>query len=149
MLKYEESLPLKLLKAREATMNFFRPVLQEISLTEQQWRIIRALAEHQELESKQLADLCCILSPSLTGIINRLEQQGYIQRRRSAEDQRRVLISLTDKAQAMFEQVTPLLEDRYREISQQFTQENLDQLSELLNKLSALKPESKKTPCES
>jgi homoprotocatechuate degradation regulator HpaR len=149
MLKYEESLPLKLLKAREATMNFFRPVLQEISLTEQQWRIIRALAEHQELESKQLADLCCILSPSLTGIINRLEQQGYIQRRRSAEDQRRVLISLTDKAQAMFEQVTPLLEDRYREISQQFTQENLDQLSELLNKLSALKPESKKTTCES
>ncbi|MDR9466613.1 homoprotocatechuate degradation operon regulator HpaR [Marinospirillum sp.] len=149
MLKYQESLPLKLLKAREATMNFFRPVLQEISLTEQQWRIIRALAQHQELESKQLADLCCILSPSLTGIINRLEQQDYIQRRRSAEDQRRVLISLTDKAQTMFEQVTPLLEDRYREITEQFTQENLDQLSELLNKLSALKPESKKTECES
>lgn len=148
MLKYEESLPLKLLRAREATMNFFRPVLQEISLTEQQWRIIRVLAQHGELESKQLADLCCILSPSLTGIINRLEQQDYIQRRRSPEDQRRVLLSLTAKAQTMFEQVTPLLEDRYREITEQFTQENLDQLSQLLNKLTQIKPEVK-TECES
>jgi len=148
MLKYEESLPLKLLKAREATMNFFRPVLQEISLTEQQWRIIRVLAQHGELESKQLADLCCILSPSLTGIINRLEQQDYIQRRRSPEDQRRVLLSLTGKAQAMFERVTPLLEERYREITEQFTQENLDQLSQLLNKLSQIKPEIK-AECES
>lgn len=140
MLKYEESLPLKLLRAREATMNFFRPVLQEISLTEQQWRIIRVLAQHGELESKQLADLSCILSPSLTGIINRLEQQNYIQRRRSPEDQRRVLLSLTEKAQNMFEQVTPLLEERYREITAQYSQENLEQLSQLLNQLSQIKP---------
>lgn len=142
MLKYEESLPLKLLKAREATMNFFRPVLLDISLTEQQWRIIRALAEYKELESKQLADLCCILSPSLTGIISRLEQQGYTQRRRSNEDQRRILISLTEKAEAMFTRVTPLLEARYQEITEQFTQENLDQLSELLNKLTQIKPDN-------
>lgn len=140
MLKYEESLPLKLLKAREATMNFFRPVLLDIPLTEQQWRIIRALAEHKELESKQLADLCCILSPSLTGIISRLEQQGYTQRRRSNEDQRRILISLTEKAEDMFTRVTPLLEARYQEITEQFTQENLDQLSELLNQLTQIKP---------
>lgn len=148
MLKYEESLPLKLLKAREATMNFFRPVLLDISLTEQQWRIIRALAEHKELESKQLADLCCILSPSLTGIISRLEQQGYTQRRRSNEDQRRILISLTEKAETMFKRVTPLLEARYQEITEQYTQENLDQLYELLNKLTQIKPASEGSKTE-
>lgn len=140
MRKYEESLPLKLLKAREVTMNFFRPVLQEIPLTEQQWRVIRALAEHKELESKQLADLCCILSPSLTGIINRLEQQGYIKRRRSSDDQRRILISLTIKAKEMFEVTAPLLEERYQQITEQFTEENLVELSLLLNKLSKLQP---------
>ncbi|EXJ12561.1 MULTISPECIES: homoprotocatechuate degradation operon regulator HpaR [Nitrincola] len=148
MLKYEESLPLKLLKAREATMNFFRPVLLDISLTEQQWRIIRALAEHKELESKQLADLCCILSPSLTGIISRLEQQGYTQRRRSNEDQRRILISLTEKAETMFKRVTPLLEARYQEITEQYTQENLDLLYELLNKLTQIKPVSEGSKTE-
>lgn len=137
--KYEESLPLKLLKAREVTMGFFRPVLQEIPLTEQQWRIVRALSEHTELESKQLADLCCILSPSLTGIINRLEQQGYIKRRRSPDDQRRILISLTIKAKEMFKKVAPILEQRYQLITEQFDQQDLINLSQLLDKLCLVK----------
>ena len=140
MRKYEDSIPLKLLKAREVTMGFFRPVLHEIPLTEQQWRVIRALDEHGELESKQLADLCCILSPSLTGIISRLEQQGYIQRRRSPEDQRRVLISLTDKAKEMFDRISPVLEERYQEITRQFSKENMEQLNKLLNQLCQIKP---------
>jgi homoprotocatechuate degradation regulator HpaR len=140
MRKYEDSIPLKLLKAREVTMAFFRPVLQEIPLTEQQWRVIRALDEHVELESKQLADLCCILSPSLTGIISRLEQQDYIQRRRSPEDQRRVLISLTDKAKQMFNSISPSLEARYQAITDQFSKENMEQLDKLLNQLCQIKP---------
>lgn len=140
MRKYEDSIPLKLLKAREVTMAFFRPVLQEIPLTEQQWRVIRALDEHLELESKQLADLCCILSPSLTGIISRLEQQDYIQRRRSPEDQRRVLISLTDKAKQMFNSISPSLEARYQAITDQFSKENMEQLDKLLNQLCQIKP---------
>ncbi|MGB2130375.1 MAG: homoprotocatechuate degradation operon regulator HpaR [Marinobacterium sp.] len=140
MRKYEDSIPLKLLKAREVTMAFFRPVLQEIPLTEQQWRVIRALDEHGELESKQLAELCCILSPSLTGIISRLEQQDYIQRRRSPEDQRRVLISLTEQAKAMFAQISPTLEARYQEITRQFSPENMEQLDKLLSKLCQIKP---------
>ncbi|SIP93434.1 homoprotocatechuate degradation operon regulator HpaR [Marinobacterium stanieri] len=140
MRKYEDSIPLKLLKAREVTMAFFRPVLQEIPLTEQQWRVIRALDEYEELESKQLAELCCILSPSLTGIISRLEQQGYIQRRRSPEDQRRVLISLTEEAKEMFARISPTLQETYQEITRQFSPESMEQLDKLLNKLCQIKP---------
>ena len=140
MRKYEDSIPLKLLKAREVTMAFFRPVLQEIPLTEQQWRVIRALDEYEELESKQLADLCCILSPSLTGIISRLEQQGYIPRRRSPEDQRRVLISLTEEAKEMFARISPTLQETYQEITRQFSPESMEELDKLLNKLCQIKP---------
>jgi homoprotocatechuate degradation regulator HpaR len=139
MRKFDDSIPLKLLKAREVTMAYFRPILQEIPMTEQQWRVIRALNEYEELESKQLADLCCILSPSLTGIISRLENQGYIKRRKSMEDQRRVLLSLTDKAKDMFERVSPTLEARYRAMSEQFSEENMEQLHQLLNKLCQIK----------
>lgn len=140
MRKFNDSLPLRLLKAREAAMAFFRPLLQEIPLTEQQWRVIRALNEFEELESKQLAELCCILSPSLTGIINRLEQQGYIKRRKSSEDQRRILLSLTDKSKEMFARMSPLLEARYQEMTERFSPEDMKALEELLNKLCDLKP---------
>ena len=135
MRKFDDSIPLKLLKARESTMSFFRPILQEIGLTEQQWRVIRALNEHGELESKQLADLCCILSPSLTGIINRLEAQDYLKRRKSTEDQRRILISLTDKATTMFRNVSPRLEGRYAEMTSQLSPEKMQQLKELLDEI--------------
>ncbi|WP_432695030.1 homoprotocatechuate degradation operon regulator HpaR [Marinobacterium sp. YM272] len=140
MRKFDDSIPLKLLKAREVTMGFFRPILQEIPMTEQQWRVIRALNEHEEMESKQLADLCCILSPSLTGIINRLEQQGYINRRKSPEDQRRTLISLTDKAKRMFAELSPRLEQRYRDLADELTPEDLAMLHKLLTKVCNIKP---------
>ena len=140
MRKFEDSLPLQLLKAREASMNFFRPLLQENSLTEQQWRVLRALYAYKELESKQLAQHCCILSPSLTGIIKRLEQQGYIQRRKSDTDQRRTLISLTDQALELFERLSPEVDARYKAFTEKFGDEKLKQLSELLNELSRLTP---------
>jgi len=132
MRKFDDSLPLKLLKAREATMNFFRPILQEISLTEQQWRIIRALKEFGPLESKQLAERCCILSPSLTGIIKRLEQQNFIKREQSSEDQRRVLLSLTSHANDVFDEVSPRLEACYQKMTVQFSEEKMQLLKELL-----------------
>nr|WP_221801679.1 homoprotocatechuate degradation operon regulator HpaR [Oceanobacter mangrovi] len=140
MRKFNDSIPLKLLRAREATMAFFRPILQEIGLTEQQWRVIRALNEYEELESKQLADICCILSPSLTGIINRLEASGHIKRRKSTEDQRRMLISLTDEAKTMFAGVSPRLEGRYHAIADKLSAEKMALLHELLDEVINLEP---------
>lgn len=141
MRKFEDSLPLQLLKARETSMQFFRPLLQENNLTEQQWRILRALKAYEELELNQLAECCCILRPSLTGIIKRLEQQGYIKRRRSEEDHRRILLTLTEQALALFERVSPEVDARYETFIQHFGQDKLAQLSQLLHELAALKPE--------
>lgn len=140
MRKFDDSLPLKLLKARETTLNYFRPILKEISLTEQQWRIIRALNEYGALESKQLAERCCILSPSLTGIIKRLEQQNFIQREKSTEDQRRVLLSLTDHAQKVFDDVSPRFEERYSKITARFGEEKMEEFKELLTFMAKLEP---------
>lgn len=140
MRRFEDSLPLQLLKAREASMQFFRPLLQENNLTEQQWRVLRALKAYGELESKQLAEHCCILSPSLTGIIKRLEQQNYIKRRKSEEDQRRTLLSLSDQAVELFERLSPDVDARYQAFIDRFGADKLEQLSDLLNELSSIKP---------
>mgnify|MGYP003384884573 FL=1 len=140
MRKFDDSLPLKLLRARETALNHFRPLLKEISLTEQQWRIIRALNEYGALESKQLAECCCILSPSLTGIIKRLEQQNFIQRQKSQEDQRRVLLSLTDHAQKVFDDISPRFEERYSKMTEKFGQEKMQEFKDLLDLMAEVKP---------
>lgn len=140
MRKYENSLPLKLLKAREATMSFFRPMLQEHSITEQQWRVLRVLNDHEEIETKQLAETCCILSPSLTGIIQRLEQQKFIQRRKSPDDHRRTLISATEKSRNLLELMAPEVNASYNKLTSSLSKEKMEALNELLSDVCKIKP---------
>lgn len=139
MNKIRPSLTLALLEAREALMTHFRPELNEMGLTEQQWRIIRTLAQFDELDSTTLADKACILKPSLTGIINRLLDTGLIARRRSEQDQRFSYISLTEAGHDMFAQMSVRMEERYQHIQKQLGIEKMDQLLGLLKEAKAMK----------
>ncbi|MBT9302429.1 MULTISPECIES: homoprotocatechuate degradation operon regulator HpaR [Pseudomonas] len=134
------SLTLTLLQAREAAMAFFRPLLNEHQLTEQQWRVIRILRQQGELESHQLAHLACILKPSMTGVLARLERDGLVRRRKSSEDQRRVFVNLTEQGQQCFVEMSAGMESNYQRIQEQFGEEQLQQLLELLNQLKNIKP---------
>jgi homoprotocatechuate degradation regulator HpaR len=133
------SLTLALLQAREAAMSHFRPTLNAHGLTEQQWRVIRILYQHDVLESNQLAELACILKPSLTGILNRMQQQGLIHKNKDRHDQRINLISLTEAGLLCFEEQSSKMEDSYHMIQAQFGPEKLQQLMQLLNDLAQLK----------
>jgi homoprotocatechuate degradation regulator HpaR len=133
------SLTLALLEAREALMTHFRPELNEMGLTEQQWRIIRTLAQYQELDSTTLAEKACILKPSLTGIINRMLETGLIVRRRSETDQRFSFISLSEDGEKIFSQMRGRMESRYQKIQDRLGEEKMKQLMELLKEVQSLK----------
>lgn len=111
-----QSLPLKLLQAREAVMDRFRPHLQAHGVTEQQWRVLRALAETGEIELNPLAQQICLLLPSLSRIIPDLEARGLVARRRDAADKRATRASLTREGRALFEAMSKHSEAIYREI---------------------------------
>jgi len=134
------SLTLTLLQAREAAMSFFRPLLNQHNLTEQQWRVIRILRQHGEMESYRLAELACILKPSMTGVLSRLERDGIVSRCKPPHDQRRVYINLTEQGQQCFLSMSDGMESNYRKIQEQFGEEKLQQLLGLLNELKQIKP---------
>jgi homoprotocatechuate degradation regulator HpaR len=140
MTKTRPSLTLSLLQAREAAMAFFRPLLNEHDLTEQQWRVIRILKQQGELENYQLAELACILKPSMTGVLGRLERDGLVRRQKSAQDQRRVFVSLTEGGEACFASMKEGMEANYQKIQAQFGEEKLQQLMGLLNDLKRIAP---------
>ena len=135
MLKPRQSLTLTLLQAREAAMSFFRPSLNEHGLTEQQWRIIRILEQYGELEIYQLAELACILKPSMTGVLVRMEAAGMVHRRKAEQDQRRVLVTLADKGKASFESMSQCMEANYQRLQDQLGEEKLQTLLGLLDDL--------------
>lgn len=110
------NLPLLLLQARERVISYFRPILNAHGITEQQWRIVRVLLEVPALEPRQIGELCAISSPSMAGVLERMEQGGYITRRRVQHDQRRVLVSLTAKSRRLAAEMSPDIEATYRRL---------------------------------
>ena len=80
------NLPQLFLKARESLLLHFRPILNHFGVTEQQWRILRVLDEHAQLEPREMCELCQILSPSMTGVLSQMEELGLIERQRVAAD---------------------------------------------------------------
>lgn len=110
------NLPLLLLQARESVFAHFRPLLNAAGVTEQQWRVIRALLEHGPLEPRQIGDICCLSSPSLAGILARMDELGWVRRERFANDQRRVLVSVSDEAEKLAARLAPQIEAIYQEL---------------------------------
>lgn len=107
------NLPLLLLLAREGVIARFRPVLKLHGLTEQQWRILRLLVEVESLEPRQIVRLCGISSPSLAGILARMEEQGLVARAGLVHDKRRQAISATAKSRKLAARMAPKIEAVY------------------------------------
>lgn len=126
------NLPQFFLKARDALMAHFRPILNHYGLSEQQWRILRALDEHAQLEPREMCELCQIHSSSMAGILARMEETGLVQRVRFEADQRRVLVSLAPQGDALIDEMAPLIELQYQYIEQAFGQQSLAALSSAL-----------------
>lgn len=126
--RLRRNLPLLLLQAREAVIDRFRPLLNAHGLTEQQWRIVRALLEHETLEPREIVAVCCISSPSLAGMLARMEQTGLVQRQRLDHDQRRVQVRLTPSCRALALRMAPAVEAAYAALEAQLGSAALEQV---------------------
>jgi homoprotocatechuate degradation regulator HpaR len=132
------NLPQRFLKARDFLMSNFRPILNHYGVTEQQWRILRVLGEFGQLEPRELCDLCQILSPSMAGMLGRMEETGLIQRERVAGDQRRVMVSLTSQGEQLMNQIGPLINLQYQNIEQACGKKIFAELFQVLEEFIAL-----------
>ncbi len=135
MRDFSRSLPMALLRAREAVMDRFRPSLRDFGVTEQQWRVLRALYDRGEVETGTLARLCCLLTPSLSRILKHLEATGLVARRPAPSDQRRTLVAVTPSGRALLERRAPFSEAQYRAIEEAFGKERIAALYETLEDL--------------
>jgi|EndMetStandDraft_9_1072997.scaffolds.fasta_scaffold33302_2 homoprotocatechuate degradation regulator HpaR len=135
MREFSRSLPMSLLRAREAVMRQFRPSLRNHGLTEQQWRILRALTAVDTIEVTELARVAFLLGPSLSRILRDLEARDLIERRTAKADLRRGEVSISSKGMKLIEAVAPNSEAIYAEITNRFGARKLAELQEMLGEL--------------
>jgi homoprotocatechuate degradation regulator HpaR len=133
------ALPMALLRARETVMARFRPLLDQHGINEQQWRVIRVLAEHDSLDASDLAAKANILAPSLTRMIRSMDDRGLIRRGKDQGDGRRVVLSITLQGRALIEAVAPDTARIYAAIDAEFGAERMAALLALLDELAGLR----------
>jgi homoprotocatechuate degradation regulator HpaR len=131
------SLPMALLRAREAVMAGFRPDLDAHDLTEQQWRVLRVLAEHAGLTMGDLAERAALLKPSLSRIVGRLEDRGLVERAQEERDLRRARLTMTMAGRRLVREIAPRSEQRYRDIEAAYGPDRLAELHRMLDDLVA------------
>lgn len=95
------SLPIALLRARERVMGPIRTLLSDVDITEQQWRVLRVVQESGAIDPTQIAEQACLLLPSLTRILQKLEDKKMISRARDQLDRRKQVITITPSGEAV------------------------------------------------
>ena len=135
MREFSRSLPMSLLRAREAVMRQFRPSLRNHGLTEQQWRILRALTAVEAIEVTELARMAFLLGPSLSRILRDLEARQLVERKTDEADQRRAVVSISARGLKLIEAVAPTSEAIYADITRRFGTRRLSELQEMLGVL--------------
>jgi homoprotocatechuate degradation regulator HpaR len=136
---FDESLPMALLRAREAIMRRFRPVLGDHDVTEQQWRVLRALDDAGgSVTVGELIDRTFLLGPSLSRMLVKLDDRGLITRSADRGDARRSQVAISRSGRRLVAAIAPHSESVYAEIGAQLGPDELEQLYDLLRRTAAI-----------
>ena len=125
-----------LLRAREAVMSHFRPMLREHDLTEQQWRVLRALdATPTPLRLSEIGDHTFLSLPSLSRVSKALEARGLIRRTVDADDFRAAQVRLSAQGRRLIARIAPASEGHYEAIADAIGPDDLEALYALLDRV--------------
>ncbi|MGG3912505.1 MarR family winged helix-turn-helix transcriptional regulator [Rossellomorea vietnamensis] len=99
----ENQICFKIYTAEREITKLYRSLLEEIGVTYPQYLALLVLWEEETISVKELGRKLFLDSGTLTPMLKRMEANGLVERKRSSEDERSVIISLTDKGRGMKE----------------------------------------------
>ncbi|HBE14912.1 MAG TPA: MarR family transcriptional regulator [Ruminococcaceae bacterium] len=103
-MKLENQLCFPLYAAARSVTALYTPYLRPLGLTYTQYIVFLVLWEKDGIPVGELGKRLMLDSGTLSPLLKKMRQAGYIEKRQSAEDERSFLITLTDKGRALQEQ---------------------------------------------
>lgn len=109
-IKLENQLCFPLYVCSKEIVKAYKPYLDELGLTYTQYITMMVMWEHKELRVKEVGKYLFLDSSTLTPLLKRLEEKGYVTRRRSSEDERDLFVTITDRGEALKEKAVTVPE---------------------------------------
>lgn len=103
VLKLENQLCFPLYACSKEIVRKYKPYLDEIDLTYTQYITMMVLWEHKSMNVKKLGGYLYLDSGTLTPVLKKLEQKGYVKRTRDGKDERVLNVSITSKGEKLKE----------------------------------------------
>lgn len=137
-LKLENQLCFPLYAAAKEVVRKYKPFLDELDLTYTQYITMMVLWEKEELNVKELGSMLYLDSGTLTPLLKKLELKGYISRNRCKEDERNLIIQITEKGDALKEKAAKIpaeMTEKWVNISKEETKTMYHALYRLLSQI--------------
>jgi len=132
---FSHTLPIRLLRARQAAIAQFKPIYRQYDVTEQQWRVLRMVTSSGSLTAGELSQAVFISMPSLSRIMASLEKRKLVRRKTDKKDLRKMTVSATSAGRAMVADAALWSDARYDDIARWFGKKRLGELHILLDDL--------------
>jgi DNA-binding MarR family transcriptional regulator len=140
-LSREQEAALNLLRTSDQLQICFARLFREFGLTSSQYNVLRILrGEGRPLPILEIAQRTITVVPGITGLIDRLEEAGFVRRERCENDRRVVYVALTDKAARTLAKVDRPLAELHQRVMSKLTPAELAALIATLEKLRANLP---------
>ena len=108
VLKLENQLCFPLYACSKEIVRRYKPYLDEVDLTYTQYITMMVLWEHQSMNVKQMGDYLFLDSGTLTPVLKKLEQKGYLTRCRDQKDERVLNVCITEEGMALREKAVEI-----------------------------------------
>ena len=131
----EEETILNLLRTNDQFGNRIGRLFRDYGLTSSQYNVLRILrGEGKPMPSLEIAERLIQVVPAITGLVDRLEKQALVVRRRCSEDRRVVYVEITDKALGILKKIDKPLTALHMRLLGHMSRTELKTLSQLLEK---------------
>jgi len=131
----EKEAMLNIARTSDRFQNTFGKLFRSFGLTGSQHNVLRILCgEGRPMRCDEIRRRMIQVVPAMTGLLDRLEKEGFVTRTRCEQDGRVVHVDLTTKAKTALQTIDGPLTDLYRECLGHMTRAELGQLSLLLQK---------------
>lgn len=131
----EKFICFKLNKVRRRIHRYYEGKLAPFNITPVQFYVLSALWDKEEIKFKELAGILDMDGATLTGILDRMEKRGFIERKKDPVDRRSVLVSLTHKSKEIRPQMIDIAQDLDQEFRDKVSDEEFSQLLKILDQL--------------
>lgn len=118
--------------AQHSVFQFLSLKLSEYDITPSQYGVLSCLWQKEFASPKQIAETLCLETSTISGVLDRMQKKGLIDRITNNEDRREVRVVVKEKGQLLQEPIQEIIEEVNKEVLKGFSEQEIMDLKKSL-----------------